>query len=52
MDYTSGAMRNSNRKNFRAINSNPMSQGTRVNQMAQYVIFEVPDQMVADGLPE
>jgi alpha-glucosidase len=49
MDYTSGAMRNSNRENFRAINSNPMSQGTRVNQMAQYVIFEVPNQMLSDN---
>ena len=49
MDYTSGAMRNSNKENFRAINSNPMSQGTRVNQMAQYVIFEVPDQMLSDN---
>ncbi|HEY5499780.1 MAG TPA: glycoside hydrolase family 97 catalytic domain-containing protein, partial [Bacteroidales bacterium] len=49
MDYTSGAMRNSNKENFRAINSNPMSQGTRVNQMAQYVIFEVPNQMLSDN---
>jgi alpha-glucosidase len=49
MDYTSGAMRNSNRANFRSINSNPMSQGTRVNQMAQYVIFEVPIQMLSDN---
>jgi alpha-glucosidase len=49
MDYTSGAMRNSNRANFRSINSNPMSQGTRVHQMAQYVIFEVPIQMLSDN---
>ncbi len=49
MDYTSGAMRNSSRENFRPVNSNPMSQGTRVNQMAQYVIFEVPDQMLSDN---
>jgi alpha-glucosidase len=49
MDYTSGAMRNSSRTNFRAINSNPMSQGTRVNQMAQYIVFEVPVQMLSDN---
>jgi alpha-glucosidase len=49
MDYTSGAMRNSNRVNFRPINSNPMSQGTRVNQMAQYLIFEAPIQMLSDN---
>jgi len=49
MDYTSGSMRNSNRHNFRPINSNPMSQGTRVNQIAQYIVFEVPVQMLSDN---
>lgn len=49
MDYTSGAMRNSNRANFRSINSHPMGQGTRVNMMAQYIVFEVPVQMLADN---
>jgi len=49
MDYTPGAMRNSNRANFRAINSHPMGQGTRVNMMAQYIVFEVPLQMLADN---
>jgi alpha-glucosidase len=49
MDYTPGAMRNSNQANFRVINSNPMSKGTRVHQLAMYVIFEVPLQMLADN---
>jgi alpha-glucosidase len=49
MDYTSGAMRNSNQANFRAINSMPMSKGTRVHQLAQYVVFEVPMQMLSDN---
>lgn len=49
MDYTSGAMRNSNKANFRAINNNPMSQGTRCHQLAMYVIFEVPIQMLSDN---
>jgi alpha-glucosidase len=49
MDYTPGAMRNSNRRNFRPINSNPMSQGTRCHQLAMYVIFEVPFQMLSDN---
>jgi alpha-glucosidase len=49
MDYTPGAMRNSNQANFRAISSNPMSKGTRVHQMAMYVVFEVPIQMLADN---
>lgn len=49
MDYTPGAMRNSNRRNFRPINSNPMSQGTRCHQFAMYIIFEVPFQMLSDN---
>jgi alpha-glucosidase len=49
MDYTSGAMRNSNRANFRAINNMPMSKGTRVHQLAQYIVFEVPMQMLSDN---
>jgi alpha-glucosidase len=49
MDYTSGAMRNSNKANYRPVNSNPMAQGTRVNQMAQYIVFEVPIQMLSDN---
>jgi alpha-glucosidase len=49
MDYTPGAMRNSNRMNFRPINSNPISQGTRCHQLAMYVVFEVPLQMLSDN---
>jgi alpha-glucosidase len=49
MDYTPGAMRNSNQANFRAINSNPMSKGTRVHQLAMYIVFEVPLQMLSDN---
>jgi len=49
MDYTPGAMRNANKQNFRAINSNPMSQGTRCHQLAMYVIYEVPLQMLSDN---
>src|SRR4030043_63480 len=49
MDYTPGAMRNSNRRNFRPINSNPMSKGTRCHQLAMYVVFEVPLQMLSDN---
>jgi alpha-glucosidase len=49
MDYTPGAMQNATRETFRAINSHPMSQGTRVHQMAMYTIFEAPLQMLADS---
>jgi alpha-glucosidase len=49
MDYTPGAMRNAAKGNFAPINSNPMSQGTRCHQLAMYVIFEVPLQMLSDN---
>jgi alpha-glucosidase len=49
MDYTPGAMRNSTEANYRVISSNPMSKGTRCNQLAQYVIFEAPLQMLSDN---
>lgn len=49
MDYTSGAMRNTNKANYRPVNDMPMAEGTRVNQMAQYIVFEVPLQMLSDN---
>ena len=49
MDYTPGAMNNAMRNNFFGNNDNPMSQGTRVHQMAMYTTFEAPLQMLADS---
>ena len=49
MDYTPGAMRNANKENFRPISANPMSQGTRCCQLAMYVVFEAPLQMLSDN---
>ncbi len=49
MDYTPGAMKNANKANFRAINSAPMSQGTRCHQLAMYIVFESPFEMLADN---
>jgi alpha-glucosidase len=49
MDYTPGAMRNSNQRNFRTINDNPMSKGTRCSQLAMYVIYDAPLQMLSDN---
>ena len=49
MDYTPGAMRNSVKAYFRPNNSLPMSQGTRCHQLAMYVVFEAPLQMLADN---
>jgi alpha-glucosidase len=49
MDYTPGAMRNATKENFRPVNSEPMSQGTRCNQIAMYIVFYAPLQMLADN---
>ncbi|MEO8762839.1 MAG: glycoside hydrolase family 97 protein [Ginsengibacter sp.] len=49
MDYTPGAMRNSVQAYFKPNNSLPMSQGTRCHQLAMYVVFEAPLQMLADN---
>lgn len=49
MDYTPGAMHNATRDHFFGNNSHPMSQGTRVHQMAMYTIYEAPLQMLADS---
>jgi alpha-glucosidase len=49
MDYTPGAMVNAQKDNFHAIFSRPMSQGTRCHQLAMYVIYESPLQMLADN---
>ncbi len=49
MDYTPGAMINATKKNFRAVWNKPMSQGTRCHQLAMYVVYESPLQMLADS---
>ncbi len=49
MDYTPGAMRNATKNNFVPSNSMPMSQGTRCHQLAMYVVFVAPLQMLADN---
>ena len=48
-DYTQGAMRNATRENYRSTNSEPMSQGTRCRQLAEYIIFDAPLSMLCDN---
>ncbi len=48
MDFTPGAMLNAAKGNFQPIFSQPMSQGTRCHQLAMYVVYESPLQMLAD----
>lgn len=49
MDYTPGAMINATKKNYRIVFSEPMSMGTRAQQVAMYVMYESPLQMLADN---
>ena len=49
MDYTPGAMTNAAAGNYRSINDTPMSFGTRAHQLAMYVVYEAPLQMLADS---
>jgi len=49
MDYTPGAMLNAQDKDFAASFNRPMSQGTRCHQLAMYVVYESPLQMLADN---
>jgi alpha-glucosidase len=48
MDYTPGAMVNASKKNFAKVFEAPMSLGTRAHQLAMYVVYESPLQMLAD----
>ena len=49
LDYTPGAMSNATRDQFFGNNDHPMSQGTRVHQMAMYTMYYAPLQMLADS---
>ena len=49
LDYTQGAMNNVIMKNFHAVYTEPMSQGTRCRQLALYTIFNSPINMLCDA---
>jgi alpha-glucosidase len=48
MDYTPGAMVNAQKVNFAVRYTRPMSQGTRCHQIALYIVYESPLQMLCD----
>ncbi len=48
-DYTQGAMRNAKKDNYRPVNSEPVSQGTRCHQLAEYIVFDAPFTMLCDS---
>ena len=49
MDYTPGAMINAQENNFQVVYTRPMSMGTRCHQLAMYVVYESPLQMLSDS---
>lgn len=49
MDFTPGSMFSAQPEDNRSTGSNPMGSGTRAYQMALYVVFESPIQMLADN---
>lgn len=49
MDYTQGAMKNAAKGAFAPIYSDPMSQGTRCRQLATYIVFDSPLNMLCDN---
>ena len=49
MDYTPGAMLNTNKEEFYINFKSPMSRGTRAHQTSMYVIYDSPLQMLCDN---
>ena len=49
MDYTPGAMRNAAKNCYAPNWSEPMSQGTRCHQLAEYIVFDAPFAMLCDA---
>ena len=48
MDYTPGCFNNATREQFEPRKIQPMCQGTRANQLAMYVVYLSPLEMVSD----
>jgi alpha-glucosidase len=49
MDFTPGSMRNAHPENYAISFTRPMSLGTRCHQVAMYVVFEAPLQMMCES---
>ena len=42
MDYEPGTMRNASKRDFRPVGGQPMSMGTRIHQLAMFVVYDSP----------
>jgi alpha-glucosidase len=52
MDFTPGSMNNASAKDFAISFNRPMSMGTRAHQVAMYVVYESPLQMLCESPTE
>ena len=52
VDYEPGAMKNAQKADFRAVNGAPMSMGTRMHQVAMYVVYESPYSKMAGNVSD
>lgn len=48
MDFTPGSFGNATKEQFKPVKIQPVSQGTRCHQLAMYVVYESPLQMLCD----
>jgi alpha-glucosidase len=49
VDFTPGAMRNGTPNTWKAVYSEPISQGTRCHQAAEYIVYDSPFTMLCDA---
>jgi len=52
MDYEGGGMINAQKDAFRIVDPAPMTQGTRIHQLAMYVVYESPLQYMAGNISD
>jgi alpha-glucosidase len=50
LDYEGGGMINAQKNDFRMVDPSPMTQGTRLHQLAMYVVYESPLQYLAGNI--
>lgn len=52
MDYTPGSMSNVRKEEFKIVGENPMTMGTRANQVAMFVLYFAPYQVMCDSVTQ
>jgi alpha-glucosidase len=52
LDYEGGGMINGQKNDFRIVDPSPMTQGTRMHQLAMYIVYESPLQYLAGNISD